>query len=102
MPHYFDVTIHHHSIKLEEASMPKGTKIWALYTYSSFPSAWYPSISSSLEFLYSWNLFMCHFTYLLDVYLLQLWYSSHKDRLTFLATVPNIMFPSIKIMNEKN
>lgn len=49
MPHYFDVTIHHHSIKLEEASMPKGTKIWALYTYSSFPSAWYPSISSSLE-----------------------------------------------------
>lgn len=45
---------------------------------------------------------MCYFTYLLDVCLLQLWYSAPKDRFMFLVTVPDIMFLSVKIMDEEN
>lgn len=41
---------------------------------------------------------MCYFTHMLDICL---WYSSHKDSFTFLAKVPDAMFLSVKIMNEK-
>lgn len=39
--------------------------------------------------------------YLLDVCLLQFWYSAHKDRFMLLVTVPD-MFLNVKIMNEEN
>lgn len=39
--------------------------------------------------------------YLLDVCLLQFWYSAHKDRFMLLVTVPD-MFLNVKIMNEES